>query len=133
MSRRAEFRRASREARQQDLADRRVEDLMPAAPGVVPSWSEPYISRAMTEAHAALPVVPGTRVEVVSYEQPVGLSLVEEAWGAEAALKIAADLRAAGPDALVIIAMRVPHAWHRTTEGAFCCDDLACPQAVTGE
>lgn len=130
MSRRAELRRAAREARQYDLVDRRLDQLMPAAPGVVPSWSEPFISKAMSEAHAELPAVPGTRVEVVSYEQQAGLSIVEEAWGAEAALSIAAKLRAAGPDSLVVIAMRVPQAWHRTADGAFCCDDSACPVAV---
>jgi hypothetical protein len=127
VSRRAELRRQHREASRAHAVERVCNDRIPAVPGVIPDHTPESIAAALEDAHAALPEISGTRVEVTTYERGVGLQMVEWAWGLQAAVGIAAHLDRSGPGALVVIAMRVPHAWHRTANGEFCCDDIACP------
>jgi len=109
MSRRAELRRAARDAGRADI---------PMVPGVVPDGTVETLERALAEAHEDLPQIPGTRVEVVTFEPAVGLAIVEDAFGAETALEIARRLDECGPDALVALAGRFPPGYHaaRPTE-----------------
>lgn len=127
MSGRAEARRAAREAARAAAVERACDEAIPVVPGVIRDHSAESLHEALVDAHDALPQIPGTRVEVVTYERGAGLQMVEQMWGLPAAASIAVSLDRAGPDALVVLAMRVPFSWHRTAAGEFCCSDPTCP------
>jgi hypothetical protein len=127
VSGRAEARRAARDANRASTAERACDDQIPVVPGVIRDHSSAALAEALAEAHDSLPDIPGTRVEVVTYERGDGLRWVERMWGLPAAVLIAARLDMEGPESLVVLAMRVPFTWHRTAAGEFCCTDPTCP------
>ena len=127
MNARAEARRLARDTERAVAAIAACEDRVPVVPGVIRDGSVEALREALDEAHQSLPLVPGTRVEVVTYERAAGLRVVEDMFGLRAAVIIAVGLDREGPDALVVLAMRVPFSWHRTQAGEFCCSDPGCP------
>jgi hypothetical protein len=120
VSRRAELRR---EARTREKL-RTIDPQVAVVPGVVPNGQPETLEVALAEAHDALPPIPGTRVELMTWEPTEGLLTVEHMFGSAAAHLLAGRLTAAGPDALVVFAMRVPWHWHR--HGVALCSDDRC-------
>ena len=95
--------------KRKDLRRRRQHDetTLPACPGALPDSSPESLARAMREAHEILPYVPGTRVEVCTYEREAGLALVREYFGGEPAVaQVRELLDGFGPAAVVTICAR---------------------------